>query len=125
LQALLEPVENNQPARGKAEGGFAFGKYARSDILPHNPCDVLPFQAALPHENLPFSSSSRFFPTTLLWSFLQDLDLAHLLWNRRSTWGRITRKRKIAHEASLHLAVASARNSHDARFQGREEWNGR
>src|SRR6266567_3097629 len=45
LQALLEPVENNQPARGKAEDGFAFGKNARSDILPHNPCDMLPFQA--------------------------------------------------------------------------------
>src|ERR1700694_2006121 len=43
LQALLAPVENNQPARGKAEGGFAFGKNARSDILPHTPCDILPF----------------------------------------------------------------------------------
>jgi hypothetical protein len=58
LQALLEPVENNQPARGTAEGGFAFGEKARSDVLPHNPCNVLPLGARdrlprlLPHLRL-------------------------------------------------------------------------
>jgi inosose dehydratase len=34
---------------------------------------------ALPHENLPFSSSSRHIPMMLLWSFLQDRTFAHLL----------------------------------------------
>ncbi len=37
----------------------------------------------------------------------------------------VREKRKIFHEAGLHLAVASARSSHDAGFQRREEWNGR
>ena len=38
---------------------------------------------ALPHENLPFFSSSRHFPTTLLWPFLQDHNSAHLLGSGR------------------------------------------
>src|SRR5438105_7373777 len=80
---------------------------------------------ALPHENLPCSSSSRHFPTTLLWPFLQDRTVAHLLGSRRSTWHSLEKKRKIFHEASLPLVVASAHSSHDARFQRREEWNGR
>jgi hypothetical protein len=80
---------------------------------------------ALPHENLPFSASSRYVPTTLLLSFLPDLVLARPLWSRRSTWGRVTSKRKISREASLPLVVASAHSSHAARFQRREEWNGR
>src|SRR5260370_4742322 len=32
---------------------------------------------------------------TWLLSFLQELDLARLLWSRRRTWGRVSRKRKI------------------------------
>jgi len=44
LQALLEPVENNQPARGTAEDGFVLCKKVRSDILPHNPCNILPLR---------------------------------------------------------------------------------
>src|SRR5689334_3886636 len=66
-----------------------------SDILPHfgvTSClarrDILPWRGALPHKNLPFSSSSIHFPTTLLLSFLQDLDFARLLWSRR-TRGRV------------------------------------
>ena len=45
--------------------------------------DVAALFSALPHENLPFSASSSYFLTTLLVSFLQDLDLARLLWNGR------------------------------------------
>jgi hypothetical protein len=47
--------------------------------------NVIGGKGALPHENLPFSSSSRHFPTTLLWSFLQDRNFAHLLGSRRRT----------------------------------------
>ena len=41
---------------------------------------------ALPHENLPFSSSSRHVPMTLLRAFLQDHNFAHQLGSRRRTW---------------------------------------
>jgi hypothetical protein len=41
---------------------------------------------ALPHENLSFSSSSVYVPTTLLLSVLRDLDLARLLWSKSSIW---------------------------------------
>ena len=56
--------------------------------------------SALPHENLPFSSSSRHFPTTLLWSFLQDCNFAQLLLSSRRTWYSLERTRKIFHEAN-------------------------
>src|SRR5258707_14002328 len=70
---------------------------------------MIRFGTALPHENLPFSSSSRYVPITLLWSFLQDHNYAHLIGGRRRTWYSLERKRKIFHEASQHLTVASAR----------------
>jgi hypothetical protein len=50
---------------------------------------------ALSYENLPFSASSMYVPTTFLFSVLRDLDLARLLWSKRSTWGRVSRKKKI------------------------------
>src|SRR6266566_2274303 len=80
-------------------------------------------RCALPHENLPFYASSRPIPTTLLWSFPQARNFAHLLRSRRSIWHSLERKRKIFHEASLSLAVASARRSPDAGSKRREEWN--
>jgi hypothetical protein len=57
--------------------------------------------SALPHGNLPYSSSSRHFPSTPHWSLLQEHNFARLLWSRRRAWGRVIRKRKIFHEASL------------------------
>jgi hypothetical protein len=96
-----------------------------SAILVYKPFRTMTAKstAALPHENLPFSSSSRHFPTTLLWSFLQDRNFAHLLGSSRRTWHSLERKGKIFHEAGLHLAVASAHSSHDAGFKRREEWS--
>ena len=49
------------------------------DMIEGKADNHLPPNAALPHKNLPFSSSSRHVPTTLFVSFLQDLDLACLL----------------------------------------------
>ena len=42
LQALLRPIGDNQAMKGYDEDGFVFGKKAFKEILPTNPCKILP-----------------------------------------------------------------------------------
>ena len=81
---------------------------------------------ALPHENLPFFSSSRHVPTTVLWPLLQDRTFPHPLGSTRGRWRSLKRKRKFFHEASRQeKSVASPDRSPAIRFQRREAWNSR
>src|SRR5690348_16428752 len=48
VQALLEPVWNNRTVMKHAEGGFSLCKKALCDVLPRNPCDILPRLSSLP-----------------------------------------------------------------------------
>jgi hypothetical protein len=126
MRRLLGQKQNSMRAKPKVLAeGISHSEGKSSSTIHVTLLKQESFPPALPHENLPFFSSSRQFPTTLLWPFLQGHSLAQLLGSGRRIWYSLKRKRKMFHEASLHLAIASAPRSHDAGFKRREEWNDR
>ena len=64
------------------------------NVLPPEVRNIL-CQSRIASRKSSFLRSKYVRPTKLLLSSLQELDLARLVWSKRSTWGKVTRKGKI------------------------------